>query len=241
MRVLTWNIAEHDLSTRAPSSWTREKKTQKIAEIISQHNPDVIALQEVVFPDLLDFLHTAGYSALKETPSHSGNTILLFKEELEEFLIDVFKVGYSIGCTFVHPQIGVMAFVACHLPPFAQNKEIRAKQLTNVVQFLRPKTSRIIIAGDMNMRKAENIIVTQLELDDAFILGNSPKKYQFSWDGYTNPFHINNHPSTCRFDRVFLQDFKVTRFQFVGETPVTPDSDHFLSDHFGLLVDINPA
>jgi endonuclease/exonuclease/phosphatase family metal-dependent hydrolase len=132
-----------------------------------------------------------------------------------------------------------MAFVACHLPPFGENKEIRAKQLTNMVKFLRPKTSRIIIAGDMNMRKAENTIVTQLELDDAFILGNSPKSCRFSWDGYKNPFNSNNYPFTCRFDRVFLQDFKVSQFQFVGDTPVTRESDHFLSDHFGLLVEIH--
>ena len=239
MRVLTWNISEFDVSARAPTSWLRTQKIQKIVETITNLNPDLISLQEVENYEIGDLLQKSGYSALKEHPSHSGNILLLYKKELEEFLVEVFTLGPAIGCTMYYPETGIIGFFACHLPPYGKNKQIREEILAKMVQFLEPKTQKVIISGDMNMRMAENKVITRLQLEDAFILAKSPKNYRFSWDGYKNPYHSDNHPFTCRFDRVFLRGFTVKQFEFVGHLPLAPSTDHYISDHFGLLVEFD--
>ena len=147
MRVLTWNISDFDVSARAPPLWSRALKIQKIAETITNLNPDVIALQEVDNYEIGDLLQKSGYSALKERPSHSGNVLLLFKKELGEFLVEVFTLGPTIGCTMLVPEIGIVGFFACHLPPFGKNSHIREAILTKMVQFLEPKTQKVIILG----------------------------------------------------------------------------------------------
>ncbi|MHA1744363.1 MAG: endonuclease/exonuclease/phosphatase family protein [Promethearchaeota archaeon] len=237
--MLTWNISDFDVSARAPPSWSRAQKIQKIVETITTLNPDVIALQEVDNYEIGDLLQNSGYSALKERPSHSGNVLLLFRKELGEFLVEVFTLGPTIGCTMLYPEIGIVGFFACHLPPNVKNNHIREAILTKMVQFLEPKTQKVIILGDMNMRMAENEVITRLQLEDAFLLAQSPEKYRFSWNGFKNPYHSDNHPFTCRFDRIFLRGFTVKQFEFVGHLPLAPSTDHFISDHFGLLVEFD--
>ena len=73
----------------------------------------------------------------------------------------------------------------------------------------------------------------------------SSKKLKFTWDSFTNLYHENGFGFTCRFDRCYARgdSINISNFDLMGNVPVNGTEGDYLSDHFGLIVEItaNPS
>ena len=103
--------------------------------------------------------------------------------------------------------------------------------------------------GDMNMRQKEDKSIEGLVGGgwlDAWKEGSgSSKKLKFTWDSFTNQYHENGFGFTCRFDRCYARgdSINISNFDLMGNVPVHGTEGDYLSDHFGLIVEItaNPS
>ena len=107
----------------------------------------------------------------------------------------------------------------------------------------------VILIGDFNMRQKEDKKIEGLVGGgwiDAWKEGcGSNKELKFTWDSFTNLYHDNDHKFNCRFDRCYSRgdSINVSNFDLMGNIPVNGTKGDYLSDHFGLIVEItaNPS
>ena len=91
----------------------------------------------------------------------------------------------------------------------------------------------------MNMRENETSeMLAKFNLDDAYLQGEQNKTEKHTWDSKINKYREEAFQFVCRFDRVFLRKFTPLNFKLIGNRPVSENPGHFLSDHFGIVVEI---
>jgi len=137
-----------------------------------------------------------------------------------------------------------VAVASNHLEPFASGASSRAQQCKLLMELLIPKCKNVILIGDMNMRQKEDSKIENLVGLDAWKEGSgSSKKLKFSWDSNSNLYHLNGFGFTARFDRAYVRgkELGVSKFGLVGNQPVNGTEGDYLSDHFGLIVEVNAA
>jgi endonuclease/exonuclease/phosphatase family metal-dependent hydrolase len=97
----------------------------------------------------------------------------------------------------------------------------------------------MVVAGDMNMREIETHSALELGLEDAWLLSGSHPSAQFTWNSKVNQYLADCFGFTCRFDRVFVSPgVQVHGFSLVGDQPVEGQPGHYLSDHFGIVTQL---
>jgi hypothetical protein len=98
----------------------------------------------------------------------------------------------------------------------------------------------IIIAGDFNMRQAEDTCIEQLcGLDSWKEVTNSDTKKKFTWDSRENMFHGHDRNQfIARFDRCYIRSniIRLTHFDLIGSEPIGRNKGDYLSDHYGIVV-----
>jgi endonuclease/exonuclease/phosphatase family metal-dependent hydrolase len=136
---------------------------------------------------------------------------------------------------------------SCHLEPFKEGKKVRAAQLQAIAKVATttpttttqvtidrnnnnnvPVTTRMILAGDMNMRQAEDAAVEKLLgkddnnwTDASWKQAGSSRQQAYTWDSRINHYHgLDVFQFHCRFDRVYLYNVQsVQSFQLMANKP----------------------
>jgi endonuclease/exonuclease/phosphatase family metal-dependent hydrolase len=239
LKVLTWNIAECRPSHDAPDCFDCE--TAILRQIVN-HEAHILCLQECpseswIPPELLE-----SYALVGSAPSHCGMTQLWIHNTLDHQQLETIPPPSVAATVLLGDQI--VGISSSHLTPFKEGASHRLQQATNLYQLLSEVTPNFIMAGDFNMRQAEDCKVERLGLHDVFKLAGAPKHAKFTWDSIRNTYHgPGAFGFRCRFDRTYVSyDNSQPKVTLVGDQPeaVVIGSDEqeqkfYLSDHFGML------
>ena len=245
LTCLTWNIALAKPSNCAPSSWQigrSQRQREALLKEILDANADVLALQEVPYPEWEDeFLLNHGYVRIGSTQSHCGWVLLLLRIELTFLVQKHVCIGPTVLAKLQTSAEDVLWLSSSHLAPFKDNAGLRLRQLQAVVQYCeQQKDSAWILCGDLNLRKEENISVEQSPrqgtLLDAWKAAGAPRHTKYTWNSKKNLFHPKTFGFVARFDRVYFYSdtLKVQTFALLANKPLSHNA-HFISDHFGIV------
>lgn len=254
LRVLTFNVSGENCSALAPRGFGLPAKYAAIAQLILEERPELLTLQEV-FPNaaapLAEALLLAGYEPCGSVKSHCGYTQLWAEARLqarqysEAGPVAIARIPLPLaaqGGGAAGPAgdaepgpLRYLYFAGCHLEPFADGAPFRLMQVEDALRAVPPR-SRLILAGDCNMRNAENESVEALGLADAFQQLGRPQDANFSWNTRVNTYYGDDTRAyTARYDRVYMRGLSAAELRLVADKEQTPGRGDFLSDHFGLL------
>ncbi|KAL4425257.1 hypothetical protein ABPG75_009273 [Micractinium tetrahymenae] len=253
LRVLTFNISGANCSALAPPGFSLPTKYAAIAGLVLAERPDLLTLQEV-FPEaaapLAEALLLAGYEPCGSVESHCGFTQLWALAHLQARQygvagpVAIARIplplgahgGGGAGAAAAEPGfLRCLFFAGCHLEPFGDGAAYRLKQVQAALRAVPPR-SRLILAGDCNMRNAEDTAVEALGLADAFHQLGRPRGANFSWNTRINSYYGDETRAyTARYDRVYLRGLAAAELRMVADSEQTAGCGDFLSDHFGLL------
>jgi len=253
LRVLTWNIAECVASAAAPPEWIpaprgfvsvpSARAEAAVVATIAGHNPDIICLQESPSERwAAASLGPAGYDVLGAVPSHCGHVVLLVRRHLAHLTDRLAVAGPSVAAR-LHLPGGrpAISVASSHLAPFKGGGPQRAAQLAALVDTV-GAPYHCVLAGDMNMRAAEDRAAEALGagLVDGWRAAGGHKDTKLTWNSKINKYHQDGFEFVARFDRIYVGGgaAKVATFGLVADTPVEGRQGHFLSDHFGLVCDL---
>jgi endonuclease/exonuclease/phosphatase family metal-dependent hydrolase len=237
IRILSWNIAECRPSHDAPSDDFDCEAA--ILQQILLHDAQILCLQECPAkswqpPSLLN-----SYALVGGAPSHCGTTQLWIHKSL--FHQRVVSNPPSVAALVLvgNQSIGVSS---SHLAPFKQNASLRLEQARDLVQTLSKATPNFIMAGDFNMRQAEDVQIEHLCIQDVFKVAKSPKTANFTWNSLENKYHgPDAFGFKCRFDRIYVSyDGSQPELTLMGnqmQVVAHGSREHkfYLSDHYGML------
>jgi len=191
-----------------------------------------------------------GYQCVGTRHSHCDFVALLIKREW----IHHTTVRGGIGAPAVIAIVNFasdrkITFGSCHLAPYNGGKDERLYQMETILQNVE-NDANFILAGDVNMRKAEDLTFETLGVRDAWKETGETYGCKFTWDstdhspkdrpGTTGPHNRYHGPNAfqfkCRFDRVYFRgaDLSADSFNLMANQPLTTPF-HFLSDHFGMV------
>ena len=228
LTFLTWNLALMKRSAQAPSAWGPDNTEAAFREIVLEHSPDIVLLQEL--PRMVPFVETHGM--IRANPeSHSGNLATLAKHQL--MLADP-AVQVVPGCAILS-TFGNLTIANVHLAPGPgkQSEGQRLEQLAQIVES--SPTPDVLIVGDTNTRVGEIETIEKA----GFVSERPPNP---TWDSNANPFNGStddkeNDSSAFRayFTRWFASPNVIVTDVEVIKKPVEFDGKRFhLSDHYGL-------
>jgi len=240
--IATWNISKALPSYSAPATWKEKWATENrlsIQNTLNHNNPDILAIQEIPDPQWLpNLVSFSEYTPIGSAASHCGYSTLLIKRRWIPHVKKSYRIGPAVvGVLILNNQ--QIAIASMHLYPGKEGGVHRKQQLEAVIRFCEQHDiAHWILAGDMNMRTAEEHSIEMLPASDALIdiwkmLGHT--KNRWTWDSYQNHYHPKRHPFRARFDRIYLRSsiLKPIRFERIGDQPLE-NPHHFSSDHFGL-------
>jgi endonuclease/exonuclease/phosphatase family metal-dependent hydrolase len=278
IKLVTFNVAEFKRHSQAPPGFDPRRA---FLEELKLHQPDILALQELPPEDDHQQCSSSfsGYQCVGTTPSHCGLVGLFirsaFLQEAQASFTRVWPPAVTNGVDMMAGDRvpAVLAYIAwqstgvalvvssCHLEPFKEGKKVRAAQLQAIAKAATLKynipATRMILAGDMNMRQAEDAAVEKLlgqdNWTDAWKQAGSSRQEAYTWDSSINHYHgMDAFQFHCRFDRVYLYNVKIVQsFQLMANKPMSSSSstsndpydspnrhgqyNYYLSDHFGIV------
>ena len=127
-----------------------------------------------------------------------------------------------------------------HFFPSKQNFEVRKKEFDELYKEINKNQMVHVFAciGDTNMREnEEKTIKNQYNLQSCWdIIPDKLKKHDyFTWNW--NYFEPGNNYS-LRYDRMFMTKYIICKQVHIFDEPVSKNSNHFLSDHRGIIISI---
>lgn len=204
LKILSWNISNCMPSAEAPYGFDNESAI--INEILAQH-ADVLCLQECPYVNWRPASLSNQYRCWGSTLSHSGyvqiwtRNTLLFGQPLDNV------PGPSVAVLLLVGETSV-AISSSHLAPFGDGAPERKKQMRALTRFLKQQSGAAvgIMAGDFNMRQAEDVAVENSNgLQDAWKSSSSAWQKKNTWDSNYNKYHgPDAFGFNCRFDRIYF-------------------------------------
>ncbi len=233
MRILTLNT----WGTRGP-----QERRVVLLEVLKTLRPDVLCLQEVTDPSLLDALPypmrayaaSGSLAVLSRFPTKDRReitykTISLLEPHRRQALLTEITVGSDS-----------LWVVTTHLAWKAEDEASRVSQVEELLQWIQPLGDRILLAGDFNAEPSSPPIrqIVEAGFTDLFAYLR-PQDPGITWDN-RNPF-IQSHEVKFpdrRIDYLFLHEkaltgLKPTQCEVVGRIPTAEGL--FPSDHYGVL------
>lgn len=251
LTLVSMNIAGCHPSKEAPQGWGENDATIAIRDEILLTDPDILALQEcpgtvawatAVFP---------GYTAVGDTRSHMDYVILLVRKGIQAELVPILQAPISTSSVpavlakLSHGNRELLV-ASVHLAPFGDGNMDRRMEMEALIRTAGKSSTPLIIAGDTNMRVAEDkVMENQLELVEFWKLAGSDWKTKWTWDTKDHGTQFNRYYGedtrqyNARYDRIYATDqspeatLSVLSFELIANKPVT-NKFHFLSDHFGI-------
>eukprot|EP00759_Apiculatamorpha_spiralis_P002771 PhF_6_TR11206/c0_g1_i1/m.18068/K19619/TDP2; tyrosyl-DNA phosphodiesterase 2 len=267
IRILTFNAASHNDGP----AWQRYEEHNIRCSILNHayecSGADVICLQETTTdePAILD-----GKQYLRSKVSvatHAGNTNLYVRSDwsIVEDCETCIPNGRDPHFPLVVLQRGdtTLVVISVHLSPFASSAHRRAQQSAFLIDVMKQKLTQYnaatpnvvgIIAGDTNMQSTEGIPVEDNDwLHDVF--GDVPESSDLwaTFDVVRNDYNTTDgdrRPRVFRgrYDRVWVGKLPssatsgaVVGRSLFGDKPVGSNPPRYLSDHYGVIVDVNVA
>eukprot|EP00977_Amphora_coffeiformis_P017472 scaffold5744_cov159-Amphora_coffeaeformis.AAC.1 len=264
LKLVTMNIAGMEPSESAPETWHMAQQQGTLLREILRSDPDIIALQEVpsaVLPSGFFDHDDRTYRQLQSVPSHAGYVTLFVRSEMETRALQLEK-NVPITATILYWKGRRLVIASVHLAPFEQGSSRRQTQVETLIQGAKAATADptdvLIFLGDTNMRSFEDQTMEHdLGLVDAWKQAGSPPDAKFSWDtmphgegesGWQNLYYgKRTRAYQNRYDRVYIKDLlrapssshvNVPIFEFIANKPVSASRSHFLSDHFGIAMEL---
>jgi endonuclease/exonuclease/phosphatase family metal-dependent hydrolase len=240
LRVVTWNVWFN--------SWERELRQQALWAEIAANDPDIVCLQEVVRDHLagpeigglrergywISEARTVGYDVIVATrlPVLASERVPLPSVMGRELL--VVRLG-------TRPALTV---ATVHLESTAAKTATRVRQLTEIDAWLARETD-VLLVGDMNFPDGERPEAAVLAgWTDAWPRCH-PGDPGFTVDSEVNEMRAQIKPGDkrARIDRAFHrgEGWRVEAIERLGTRPCAfdpPLAPIFVSDHFGLRVDL---
>jgi tyrosyl-DNA phosphodiesterase 2 len=241
LRLVTWNVWF--------GQWLREQRQVALWAELDRQKPDVICLQEVCAEHLagpeIERLRELGYwvsnddiyyydvVTLTRLPVTGSERVELPTMMERELLITRLRTDPPLTVANVH------------LESTASETEARVQQLERITATLADE-SDVLLVGDMNFPALAD------RPENAPLAGWTDAWAQLRPEepGYTMDTTINRmrwlfkrKKDHRRIDRVFYrcQHWRPTSIELLGQTPLPEDHLTFVSDHFGLCVDLVPV
>jgi tyrosyl-DNA phosphodiesterase 2 len=239
LRIVTWNVWF--------GHWAREQRQAALWAELERRRPDVVCLQEVVpehlsgpeIERLRDLGHWVSDEAifdydivtLSRRPVHASERVTLPSMMGRELLIVRLATDPPLTIANVH------------LESSSEETECRVQQLERIAACLADEAADVLLLGDMNFPALED------RPENRALAGWTDAWAQLRPDepGYTIDTRINRmrwlhkrKHDQRRIDRVFhrCRGWRVANIEVIGQTPLPDDSLTFISDHFGLCVDL---
>lgn len=247
--LLSWNIeaAMKGRSDISPPGWTRQDNINRIRSTIRSHGPDIVALQECrsCTMDLSpDYIRVSA-----ATMSHCGFVLIFVSRRFQQQNGIVVQSSQVPNTPSVLMEVSfgkrgcILGVASVHLAPYRSGEDRRLCQLQALLRHFEKRVAMrnvpLIIMGDTNMRVTETDKVERA-------LNCRDVRTPLTFDTRVNWYHGKPTSDSrggyaSRYDRVLLrgsvrQSGKVT---LVGAEPIDSHRPHhFLSDHFGLTVNV---
>lgn len=242
MKLLTWNISLAQPSYSSPDDWIYNLNIFEIHSIIEKYEPSIFIFQEI--PDENFCKRFVDYNYTTPIQTHSGFVSIFVHKSLKiekELSLDHASI---IVVEIINKQKIIIS--GCHLLPSKENSQLRLLQLAQIIAVTSQiqidadnESMPLIILGDMNLREVETKpILEKLQLQDVFWSLKIDKSQKFTWDSRINRYNKNSFEFIARFDRVFVRNLEVKSFKLIANTPVSENKHHYISDHFGILVEL---
>ena len=140
------------------------------------------------------------------------------------------------------PNDQILGISSSHLAPFKSNASLRLQQTMRLYEALSSVNPNFVMAGDFNMRVAEDDQVEQLGLRDVYKESKRPRDAMYTWNSIDNRYHgPDAFGFKCRFDRIYFSfGSSQPKLSLVGDQPhvvMCGSSEYkfYLSDHYGML------
>ena len=225
-----------------------EQRYRAIADILSRHQPDVIAFQEVTPTALAVFLETPWirekYVSTARVGDRVGNYGMLMLSQVPIERVTYTKLPTRLSRGYLAAELTIngrsLFIVSIHLESGKAATHLRARQLRRVFDLLRTSENAIIM-GDFNMRDSEDNLIDAGYHDIWPAL--RPDEPGFTEDTSINlmRFDMKNKHRHVRFDRVLIKgDSWVPRtIELLGREPISVEQPRvFPSDHFGVICEL---
>lgn len=204
LTLVSFNVAGCRPSKVAPSSWSQDDSLQAIEEEILHHErrPDIIAIQEIPLFALDRNRILSEYKLIGSQMSHAPYVALFVHQKwkakrIHEDFMDKFdfeglpavmaEIDLSpnnekeTSSEKTLPQHSHLWIANVHLEPFAGGASIRKRQLQALADQARTANVPLIIAGDTNMRVAEDMVAEEeLGLYDFWKLAGSDFRTKYT-------------------------------------------------------------
>ncbi|MFO0616922.1 MAG: RNA repair domain-containing protein [Polyangiaceae bacterium] len=244
LRVATWNV----LWDKYETEWIEtERRRPLIVAALRALDADVLALQEVE-PPLHEELLSAGWVRARYavTSGSAGSDVerfglvVLARPAVREVGLHALGPHKAALAITVDTAAGPVVFATTHLTSDHTEgaTERRARELAELRAGFAGRASRVIWGGDFN--DAAPDLADRVDLLDAWTLARGDADETPTFDPETNGLAEITSSSSVprRLDRVFVSaSLDAVRAELAGTEPATGDG-LFLSDHYGLVVDL---
>jgi len=163
---------------------------ETFSQALLEHDPDVICLQEAIH-DGESFYETLlpGYICLGKASAHVEYAMLFLVRESLAARANPIKLADSWDpYGYKHVVLACLQFAgdsvvigSCHLAPFTAGSSERLNKVKVMLSHCHPE-DKLLIAGDYNMRQAEDGDFETLGLSEAWKEAGSDKEKKFTFD-----------------------------------------------------------
>ena len=259
LKVLTFNIWF--------DQYFNEQRTRAITDIIQQHDPDVICLQEVTTRSIQyvcasTFIRQHYFAS--DSPDDDYSSVHPYgvwmgvKKNLpiKRIFFNTLPSGMCRAALSVEFQKSSMVVTTVHLESL-DNTELRYKQLSIIAKFQRAYKNAVL-CGDFNFDSERNYTDYLPYLENDFLKTNM-SEYVDVWqvlkypelgktfDTTTNKMISNHQTEVMRYDRIILASaeskWKAADIQMIGNQAIYVGQEYqnskvYPSDHYGLVTTI---
>ena len=245
LRLLTWNVWFHTLAQSA--------RMTSILNLIQEHNPDIIGLQELTLQGLQTL--EAPHSPLLQY--HKVKSEVAQRQSYWEGIYSRFQPGplsqrvpyewthMGRGLTILHCPTLDLVVGTTHLESMDRS-QFRAAQILEAFERIDSfGTQNAILMGDTNLYQPETIKPLPQGWTDSW---NTLYPNQHGWTRNSQINPMIEYPTQERLDRIFLRtnNFVPQQILILGTKPcqtITKSNTQnnttiFPSDHFGLLLQL---
>ena len=267
IRIATFNILADCWPWFVEKAIRSTERFECLSKAISVLNPTILGLNEVT-PNALNCLLQSPFirenyfvtatSANSQHITPHGSVVLSKLPIMEVFTIAV--TGRNRDAVVGKIRLSEMPETCIHFCSLhttarqrPKNAQLRAQQVRDVINILRPLSLPFIIAGDLNLYyNCEDAVIIDQNLIDAWAQTHFSELNPFNdqdpgytFDSVKNTLIPYYSPGNCRqmrLDRILLSDgfpaYAKQPSALWADSPVRNGYYLFPSDHFGLYIDI---
>jgi tyrosyl-DNA phosphodiesterase 2 len=240
LRVVTWNVwcGQERRLARQHALWSELERLDPdvicLQEVVSEHRdgPEIESLRERGWWVSHDRIYIYDVLMLARVPVVASERMSLISLMGRELVVAQLEL---------EPRLTV---ATVHLESNAQLTDVRVRQLQAIDERLRGESNALLV-GDMNFpdgERPEAEVLTGWRDVWPAVHGNAPG---YTVDSELNRMRAASQPEHAqkRIDRAFLRGsgWRVEAIERLGTKPLRDEPDTWISDHFGLCVDLRPA